>query len=175
MYVQDDAYRYAFKALNETDAAATNTLGVYLPAKEATTYTFDVMRGYDLSRVQGVYLTDHVAGTVTNLLQSKYTFTTGYAYTNNRFSLSVVLAPKAVTSLTDVEMAWSVWQDAPQHIRLQGLMVGDDVRVVDATGKLIEHVAATDTAAQFSLPAAGAYCVQVVGVNGLDVRKVVVR
>ncbi len=175
VYVQDDAYRYAFKALNETDAAATNTLGVYLPAKEAATYTFDVMRGYDLSRVQGVYLTDHVAGTVTNLLQRKYTFTTGYAYTNNRFSLSVVLAPKAVTSLTDVEMAWSVWQDAPQHIRLQGLMVGDDVRVVDATGKLIEHVTATDTAAQFSLPAAGAYCVQVVGVNGLDVRKVVVR
>ncbi len=175
VYVKDDAYRYAFKALNENDAAATNTIGVYLPAKEATTYTFDVMRKYDLSRVQGVYLTDHVVGTMTNLLQRKYTFTTGYAYTNNRFSLSVVLAPKAVTSLTNTEIGWSVWQDAPQHIRIQGLNVGDDVRVVDATGKLVEHVTVIDTATQFSLPTAGAYCVQVIGVNGLDVRKVVVK
>ncbi len=175
VYVKDDAYRYAFKALNENDAAATNTIGVYLPTKEATTYTFDVMRKYDLSRVQGVYLTDHVAGTMTNLLQRKYTFTTGYAYTNNRFSLSVVLAPKAVTSLTNTEIGWSVWQDAPQHIRIQGLSVGDDVRVVDATGKLVEHVTVIDTATQFSLPTAGAYCVQVIGVNGLEVRKVVVK
>ncbi len=175
VYIRDDAYRYAFKALNENDAAATNMLGVYLPAKEATTYTFDVMRGYDLSRVQGVYLTDHVAGTLTNLLQGTYTFTTGYAYTNNRFSLSVVLAPKAVTSLTNTEMGWSVWQDAELHIRLQGLTVGDDVRVVDATGKLVEQLTTTDSGAQFGLPAAGAYCVQVIGMNGLEVRKIVVR
>ncbi len=175
VYVKDDNYRYAFKALNETDAANTNTVGVYLPAKEATTYTFDIMRNYDLSRVQGVYLTDHVAGTVTNLLQEKYVFTSGYSYTNNRFALSVVLAPKDVTSLTDIEAAWSVWQDAPLHISLQGLCVGDAIRVIDATGKLVSRLTATETSAMFDLPTAGSYCVQTIGVNGMQMKKIVVR
>lgn len=175
VYVKDDNYRYAFKALNETDAANTNTVGLYLPAKEATTYTFDIMRNYDLSRVQGVYLTDHVAGTVTNLLQEKYVFTSGYSYTNNRFALSVVLAPKDVTSLTDIEAAWSVWQDAPLHISLQGLCVGDAIRVIDATGKLVSRLTATETSAMFDLPTAGSYCIQTIGVNGMKMKKIVVR
>ncbi len=175
LYVKDANYRYAFKALNETDASNANMVGVYLPAREETTYTFDVMRNYDLSRVQGVYLTDHKMGKVTNLLQETYVFTNGYSYTNTRFSLSVVLAPKAVTSLTDIDAGWSVWQDAGLHISLQGLTAGDDVRVIDATGRLVDQQTATETTAAFELPAAGAYCVQTTGKNGMQVKKIVVR
>ncbi len=175
VYVIDDAYRYAFKALNETDAAKANKLGVYLPARTATTYTFDLIRNYDLSRVQGVYLTDHVAGTTINLLQSEYTFTSGYAYTNDRFSLSVVLAPKIATQLTQTAIGWSVWQDAPLHISLQGLTVGDNVSVIDATGKLVHQTTVTDSSTAFDLPSIGAYCVQAIGTNGLQVKKVVVK
>ncbi len=175
LYVQDDAYCYAFKALNEKDAAAMNNIGVYLPAKETTIYTFDVIRNYDLTQIQGIYLTDKVAGVTTNLMQSAYTFTSAYAYTNTRFSLSVVLKPEVVTSLMDTEIVWSVWQDAPLHISLQGLMRGDDVRVVDATGKLVNQRTMTDTTAQFTLSSAGVYCVQVIGANGLQVKKIVIR
>ncbi len=175
LYVQDDAYCYAFKALNEKDAAAMNNIGVYLPAKETTIYTFDVIRNYDLTQIQGIYLTDKVAGVTTNLMQSAYTFTSAYAYTNTRFSLSVVLKPEVVTSLMDTEIVWSVWQDAPLHISLQGLMRGDDVRVVDATGKLVNQRTMTDTTAQFTLSSVGVYCVQVIGANGLQVKKIVIR
>ncbi len=175
VYIKDNAYQYAFKALNEQDAANANMLGVYLPAKQTTTYTFELMRNYDLSRVQGVYLTDHVVGTTINLMQSEYTFTSGYAYTNSRFSLSVVLAPKIATQLTQTAIGWSVWQDAPLHINLQGLNIGDKVRVIDATGKLVHQTIVTDSRTAFDLPSIGAYCVQAIGKEGLQVKKVVVK
>ncbi len=177
LYIHDEAYRYAFKSISEDAAARTIPLGVYLPSDSATTYTIALKEDVDMSRLQGVYLTDYTANTQVNLLDTDYSFTTATReHLTGRFALSAVLAPKTVTDLTNTEsMAWSVWQDAPLHISVQGLMVGDVVRVIDATGKLVDQLTAGETTAAFDLPTAGGYCVQTIGVNGIQMKKIVVR
>ncbi len=173
LYVLDSKYTYAFKALNEQDAANANMLGVYLPAEGE--YTFDVMGGYDLSGVQAIYLTDNMAEKTVNLLEAPYMFTNDKEHNTTRFALSVVRKPETTTDLGNVQVAWSVWQDAPLHISLQGLMAGDIIRVVDATGRLVDQLTATESVAVFDLPAAGGYCVQTIGINGMQMKKIVVR
>lgn len=173
VYTIEDANKYAFKAINEQDAANANMLGVYLPAEGE--YTFDVMEAYDLSGVQGVYLTDNVVLKTVNLMAEPYTFTNAQEHNTTRFTLSVVRKPEATTDLGHVQATWSLWQDAPLHISVQGLMVGDVVRVIDATGKLVDQLTARETTVAFDLPTAGGYCVQTIGVNGIQMKKIVVR
>ncbi len=173
VYTIEGANKYAFKAINEQDAANANMLGVYLPAEGE--YTFDVMEAYDLSGVQGVYLTDNVVLKTVNLMVEPYTFTNAQEHNTTRFALSVVRKPEATTDLGHVQATWSLWQDAPLHISVQGLMVGDVVRVIDATGKLVDQLTAGETTVAFDLPTAGGYCVQTIGVNGIQMKKIVVR
>ncbi len=175
VYIHDNTYRYAFKALNEQDAATANPLGVYLPAQEATTYTFHAMRTYDLSPVQAIYLTDHVAAKTVNLLDAPYSFTHTQDHNTTRFALSVVLKPEVVTSLTDITTTWNAWQDAPLHLTLQGLTIGDDIRVMDAVGRLIHQFPVTAAVMQCHLPTAGVYCIQTIGTNGLQLKKIIIR
>ncbi len=169
VYVVDDNYKYAFKSLNEHDAAGINMLGVYLPAQG--TYTFDVIRNYDLSDVQGIFLMDYEARRSVNLMKQPYTFTSGKLNSEARFSLSVVMAPKTVTSLTDIEAAWSVWQSGELTLSMMGLTEGEQVRVVDVTGKLVTTFTAEDNTATIGVPTHGAYCVMAGGA----VKKVIVH
>ncbi len=174
VYINDNAYRYAFKSLSVADAAGTNDLGVYLPSNGE--YTFAVNDYFDHSGMQAIYLTDKEAGVKVNLLQTPYTFTSGAVHTTSRFALSAVLSADVATDLTSgTAIAWSVWQDAPLHVQVQGLAVGDMVRVYDTMGHLILETVAHDTAVAFSLPAEGAYCIQTVGVKGVQVKKMMVK
>ncbi len=175
LYIKDNNYKYAFKALNEHDAANANMLGVYLPAKAETEYTIALMENYDLSQVQAVYLHDNVEGITINLMQTPYTFTHGYAHNTTRFALSAVLAPRMTTDLSNVPTTWAVWQDAPLHVRLEGLTAGDRICVIDATGQLVYETITTTSSGEISLPTAGAYCIETIGQAGLQVKKVIVK
>ncbi len=173
VYIHDSKYQYAFKSLNETDAANANLLGVYLPAEGE--YTFDVMEAYDLSRVQAIYLTDNVAAKTVNLLDAPYTFTNAAEHNTTRFALSVVRKPEATTDLGNVQTTWAVWQDVPLHVRMEGLAAGDRVRVIDATGKLVCERVTAGTSSEVNVPQSGVYCIEVVGQQGVEVKKMVIR
>ncbi len=174
VYINDASNRYAFKSLSVADAAGTNKLGVYLPTNGE--YTFAVNESFDLSGIQTVHLTDYQEGVTVNLLNSPYTFTSGAVHTTSRFALSAVLSADVATDLTSgTAIAWAVWQDAPLHIQVQGLAVGDEVRIYDTMGHLIMQSVATDTTAAFALPAEGAYCIQTVGAQGSQVKKMMIK
>ncbi len=174
VYVTDATTNYAFKSLNPTDAAGINDLGVYLPAEGE--YTFSIKDTYDLSQVQALYLTDRVEGVTVNLVQSDYTFTSTKAHTTNRFTLGVALSADVATNLTDTEANWAVWQDSELHIRLQGMNVGDEIRVFDITGRLIYQTQAIETEAAFDLPTAGTYCVQTISEAGnVQIKKINIK
>ncbi len=169
VYVVDDTYKYAFKALNENDAASINMLGVYLPTQG--TYTFDIIEDYDMSNVQGIFLTDFVTYKTTNLMRTPYTFTSDKATTEQRFAISVILAPETVTSLNDVKATWSVWQSAERTLSMIGLNEGEQVRVIDITGKLVNTFTAEDSTLVFEVPLNGTYCIIANGV----VKKIIVH
>ncbi len=176
VYVNDASHKYAFKSLSEADAAGTNDLGVYLPA--AGEYTFAVNENYDYSGVQAIHLTDKQTGITLNLLQTPYTFTSDKAHTTTRFALSAVLSADVATDLAGnngTAMAWAVWQDAPLHIRVQGLTMGETVRIFDCMGHLVMQTVADEVVMAFSLPAEGAYCIQTVSAQGTQAKKIMVK
>ncbi len=175
LYTVEDKAQYAFKAINETDASKTNMLGVYLPTEEETEYTFSLMEHYDLSEVQTVYLTDYVANVTVNLMQSDYTFTSSKEHTDKRFAISAILSSHVTTDLSHVPTTWSVYQDGPLHIRLVGITDGDRVRVIDTTGKVVYTTTANSFYSEINLPQAGVYCIETVGAEGLQVKKVMVK
>ncbi len=174
VYVQDAAYKYAFKSLPQADAAGVNPLGVYLPAKG--TYTFAIKESYDMTRVQTVYLTDKEKNVTINLLQTPYEFTVdGAKHTAERFYLSVVLAADVTTDMTQTgATTWAVWQDAPLQIRVQGLHIGETLRIFSSTGQMVYEDIMTDTEGIFTLPTAGTYCVQTIGGNATQMKKIMV-
>ncbi len=173
VYVNDANYKYAFKSLNKDDAAQPNDLGVYLPAEGE--YTFSIKDSYDLSRVQALYLTDKDKNITVDLMQQDYTFTSKRIHTTARFCISTILGAETTTSLSNTTATWAVWQDAPLHIRLQGVNMGDDVRIFDSTGKLVEQTTTYDTQAAFDMPTVGTYCIQIVGTNGTHTKKIIIQ
>ncbi len=172
VYVYDNNYQYAFKALNKADAAGVNTLGVYLP-KDGE-YTFALKDTYDNSQVQALYLTDTKTNVIHDLLQEPYTFTGTRGEDKNRFYLQAIVSENNIaTDLTANEgMCWTVWQDGGLQIRMQGVEVGDVIRVVDMTGRLVSQMVASETVATFVLPTAGTYCLQTIGTAGVQAKKI---
>ncbi len=171
-YSHDASYRYAFKSISKDAAAQTIPLGVYLP--EATEYTIALKDDVDVSRLQGVYLTDYIANMTVNLMQSEYTFTSAKEHTDKRFAVSALLSADITTDLINTT-TWTAYQDAPLHIRIIGINAGDRVRVIDITGKVLYTTTANSFYDEISLPQAGVYCIETVGKAGLQIKKVMVK
>ncbi len=172
VYVTDANYQYAFKSLQQADAAQPNALGVYLPAQGE--YTFAIKESYDLSQVQALYLTDKEKNVTVNLLQTPYTFSGSKTHTKTRFSISTVLSADVATSLSNTAASWAVWQNGELSIRVQGLTVGDAIRIFDSMGRLVGQGVAKDTAADFEVPTTGTYCIQTIGEAGSCTKKLLV-
>ncbi len=171
IYIKDSLYRYAFKALPKQDATKNNTIGVYLPSQTTKQYTFSLMRNYDLSSLQAVYLTDKTRNRTVNLLQENYTFTSGYTYTNTRFSVSIVLKNQT-TSLSSASIQWSVWQNNRQQMQLANLPIGNQISVYNMLGQLLFQQTISSAQLTLPLPAAGIYCVEVMGKNGTQAKQI---
>ncbi len=175
VYIYDDDYRYAFKSLRKEDAAGVNKLGVYLPSDGE--YTFAIKDTYDLSPVQALCLTDTEMNKTVDLLQESYTFTGISEENTSRFYLQAIVSEdNTVTDLRSSEgTAWAVWQDGGLQICVRGVRLGDAIRVVDVTGRLVAQAVATEASAIFVLPAAGIYCIQTVGDAGVQAKKISVN
>ncbi len=78
------------------------------------------------------------------------------------------------TDLSSIQATFAVYQDAPLHIRVKGLQAGDEVRIIDATGRVVCTTVACAAEEAFLLPAEGAYFVQMVGQENTDLKKIIV-
>ncbi len=104
-----------------------------------------------------------------NLAVGTYTGTLTISH-DEATSRTVTLAGEVVANLTtlisNTETTWSVQQEAELKIRLQGVTIGDTIRIIDSTGRTITQFAADAIETTITVPAWGVYFVQSTNSNG---------
>ena len=131
--VMEDGTRLVFNALAIGDIA--NSVPVGFRAPDAGEYTFALDDTYPTDRFERLDLIDYKEGTLTNLLENSYTFTTDRTQDDTRFALNVVLRlePKIPTATNDVTDTGS---KVEKRIVDGCLTIIRNGRIYDATGKL---------------------------------------
>ncbi len=175
VYTYDANTKYAFHAINETAAAQTHPLGVYLPTQGE--YTFSLKDSYDNNRMKALYLYDYETNASVNLMQTDYTFTTnGTLDSEKRFALSPMFAPGIATDLpTETNQTLTVWQGGDLNIQIKGVMCGAYIRVINLQGQVVSQTIATDKFSVCRVPQNGLYIVEVTNTNSVQVQKVMVQ
>jgi len=171
VYALSGTDELAFIAINDSVAAGTTQLGYMAPAAGEYTFTFD--RQYNMSDVDGLYLTDNDAKRTINLLLEDYTFTTTKGQNNSRFTLSCELA-KAPTAVDNAAGQQVIATSQNGNLMLSALPFNAKVYVYDAAGRLAAQSVATANSERFALPA-GAYNVRVVATDGVEVVRAIVK
>lgn len=126
--------RLAYNAMSNADATQMIPIGYRAP--EAGEYTFSINPRYADGAFGGVNLIDYETNTVTDLLQSSYTFSTERTQNDARFALNVVPAPAVITAIENEadgtnNGARKILLDGKMYIILNGQMY-------DATGALVK-------------------------------------
>ncbi len=174
VYTYNGTTKYAFQSMNEAAAMQVQPMGVYLPA--TGTYTFSLKN--EESTATAVYLYDYEVNTVTNLVETDYTFTSGRLNSEKRFAISAVFAPSQTTALPttdDATAAFMVHQDGDLHITLHGVAAGDGIRIINVHGQVITQWTATDTTTEADLPQSGLYMVERTSATGIQVNKIILQ
>lgn len=166
-YSLKSSTRLAFNALPSASASGAVPLGFYAPASD--TYTI-AMNTTQTQNLEGVYLTDNVTGTVTNLLLGDYSFTSGRTLNDARFSLAVV---RSVTAVDNVLLEAVTPVVHRRTLRIDNAPVGSLVRVYDTLGREVvsEQIDAETVVYQLQMP--GVYHVQIITKDSKSVYKVV--
>ncbi len=177
VYTMVGAYRTAFNALPEAEAAQPIPVGYIAPT--AGEYTFSLLENADYSDLEHLWLTDG-ANTPIDLLTQNYSFTTAAGEVNDRFTLNAILkAEETATEIANVGegsvMNMSVY-GGEKHLVVRGLPIGASVWVYDAAGKLVatwKNV--SEASVQTDVPASGVYNVRAVYGNDAVTKGAVVR
>ena len=166
-YSLKSSTRLAFNALPSASASGAVPLGFYAPASDTYTIAMNTTQAQNL---EGVYLTDNVTGTVTNLLLGDYSFTSGRTLNDERFSLAVV---RSVTAVDNVLLEAVTPVVHRRTLRIDNAPVGSLVRVYDTLGREVvsEQIDAETVVYQLQMP--GVYHVQIITKDSKSVYKVV--
>ena len=158
----EDNLMLAFDAVHPDRLAQPIPVGVRLPKQGE--YTFSIDERYNLGAFEHIYLTDNVMNKHVDLIGESYTFEGTKEQINNRFSLTLVLRPKVVTSIDEVVSGMYI-SSRDGAIMLTGLPKNADVYVYDMAGHIVsrDHISNHSTAV-YSVPS-GVYQVRVVS-NG---------
>ncbi len=130
-YTLSQGTRLAFNALSMAEASRPIPVGYRAP--EAGQYTFALNPRYAATGLLRVELIDYQTGTVTNLLETAYTFTTSRTQDDTRFALRVICS-ETPTSAEELSMPTD---DAPairKMMRNGRLYIRHQDKVYDATG-----------------------------------------
>lgn len=167
LYSLKSGIRLAFNALPSASASGAVPLGFYAPASDTYTIAMNTTQAYNL---EGVYLTDNVTGTVTNLLLDDYSFASGATWNESRFSLAVVRSATAVDNVLLGAVTPVVHR---RTLRIDNAPVGSLVRVYDTLGREVvsEQIDAETVVYQLQMP--GVYHVQIFSKDSKSVYKVV--
>ena len=166
-YSLKSSTRLAFNALPSASASSAVPLGFYAPVSDTYTIAMNTTQAQNL---EGVYLTDNVTGTVTNLLLDDYSFTSGRTLNDARFSLAVV---RSVTAVDNVLLEAVTPVVHRRTLRIDNAPVGSLVRVYDTLGREVvsEQIDAETVVYQLQMP--GVYHVQIITKDSKSVYKVV--
>jgi|GEM_PF-7008034 len=160
--------RLAFNALPSEFASVSIPLGFYAPKSD--TYTI-ALNTENTQNLEGVYLTDNVAGTVTNLLLDDYTFSSAKVLNETRFSIAVVRAVTAVDNVLAENDLVSIVNSYDLHIK--NAPIGSELRVYDTLGREVISDQIDVEQKIYHLHTAGVYHVQIISKDKKSVYKVV--
>ena len=110
-------YSLAYNALSWTDAEQQISLGYRLPVSGE--YTLSIRENALIDSVQHVYLTDHVANVVVDLLDGEYQFISQVKENEDRFTVQIIRGCEkngTTTAINDIE----IHNDCTQKIYHQG-------------------------------------------------------
>jgi hypothetical protein len=128
--------RLAYNALSNADAANVIPIGYRAPADGE--YTFAINPKYaENGAFEHVNLIDYETGSVTDLLQYSYTFSTGRTQNDSRFALNVVPRQETPTDVGDISGEKSTVRKVIINDKLYIIMDG---KMYDATGKKVREI-----------------------------------
>ena len=113
LWLMHEGKRMAFEAMTESTAATYTSLGYRVP--RTGTYYLDVnLEVSDLTDVEAIYLSDHLAGVFDHdLLDEVYEFESeNTIYNDNRFAVRVVLRNGESRTATDIENIIGIHSDS---------------------------------------------------------------
>ena len=127
--------RLAYNAMSTTDAKQVIPIGFRAPADGE--YTFSLNGKYADAEIERVELIDYQNGTLTNLMNEDYTFTTTRIQDDSRFALNIVQPNKVATGN---EALQADGNDA-YKVLLNGTMyIIRDKQMYDVTGKRVNVI-----------------------------------
>jgi len=136
--VMDDGTRLVFNAMNTQDLARSIPVGFRAP--EAGEYRFMLDDSYRKEDFERLELIDHKLGTLTDLLEDTYTFTTDRTQDDTRFAINAVVRRQPdIPAATDCVSGSGT--KAEKRIQDGCLIIIRDGRIYDATGKLKAEMA----------------------------------
>jgi hypothetical protein len=94
-------YSLAYNALSWTDAEQQISLGYRLP--ETGEYTLSMRENALIDSVQHVYLTDHVANVVVDLLDGEYQFISQVKENEDRFTIQLIRKDETDNTITNID------------------------------------------------------------------------
>ncbi len=160
--------RLAFNALPSEVASVAIPLGFYAPKSDTYTIALNTEKTQNL---EGVYLTDNVTGTITNLLLDDYTFSSAKVLNETRFSIAVVRAVTAVDNVLAEKNFVSMINKSDLHIK--NAPIGSELRVYDTLGREVISDQIDVEQKIYHLHTAGVYHVQIISKDKKSVYKVV--
>ena len=136
-YSLSGATRLAYNALSNADAANIIPIGYRAPVDGE--YTFAINPKYaENGAFEQVNLIDYETGSVTDLLQYSYTFSTGRTQNDSRFAINVVKQKETPTGIENIQ------GDNVQGTNVRKLLIDGKVYIIrsgqmyDATGKKVK-------------------------------------
>ena len=94
-------YSLAYNALSWTDAEQQISLGYRLPVSGE--YTLSIRENALIDSVQHVYLTDHVANVVVDLLDGEYQFISQVKENEDRFTIQLIRKDETDNTITNID------------------------------------------------------------------------
>ena len=137
-YSLSGSTRLAYNAMSKNDATSVIPIGYRAPADGE--YTFSINPRYaENGAFQRVDLIDYQEGTLTNLLNVSYTFSTARTQNDSRFALNIVpkTQPEITTAMDEVQSD-DVQGKTYKVIIHDKLYIILDGKMYDATGKCVK-------------------------------------
>lgn len=139
-YMMYNDVEMAYVAINEDLANEWIPITVRIP--ETGEYTYSLTRASEIDNLEGVYLIDYETNTVTNLIESNYSFVADEGTIDDRFAINAIVGRhETPTDIDIINAGGDVKSDKPvKFIYNDKVFILHNGVVYDSTGKKVREI-----------------------------------
>lgn len=139
-YMMYNDVEMAYVAINEDLASEWIPITVRIP--ETGEYTYSLTRASEIDNLEGVYLIDYETNTVTNLIESNYSFVAAEGTIDDRFAINAIVGRhETPTDIDIINTGGDVKSDKPvKFIYNDKVFILHNGVIYDATGKKVREI-----------------------------------